>query len=135
MTIQWMNPVGLIGGIVAIVFGILVLVFPRSLNIVVGVYLLLAGIGLILMGGRVALPIGIVTVLLGVFILIFPTVLNYLVGVYLHEISRTPLLDAAAEVDLSKVPGTDTWTVTADNRSGADQWLMSLAICMNVAMM
>ena len=25
-----------------------------------------------------------------------------LVGVYLHEISRTPLLDAAEEVDLSK---------------------------------
>ncbi len=25
-----------------------------------------------------------------------------LVGVYLHEISKTPLLDAAAEVDLSK---------------------------------
>src|ERR1044072_2306767 len=45
-----------------------------------------------------------------------------LVGVYLHEISRTPLLDAAREVDLSKAIEADLYAgplvVTGEVRGG-----------------
>jgi hypothetical protein len=38
-------------------------------------------------------------------------------------------------INLSKKPGTDIWTVTADNPTDSYQWLISFAICMNIAMM
>ncbi|MFW6181163.1 MAG: DUF3096 domain-containing protein [Spirochaetota bacterium] len=83
MPVTWLKPFGLAGGIIALVFGILVLLFPRSLNVLVGIYLVIAAAGLIATGGRIALPVGIVSIVLGVLILIFPAALNYLVGVYL----------------------------------------------------
>lgn len=83
MSVNWLHPAGLAGGIIALVFGILVLLFPRSLNVLVGVYLVIAGAGLLVTGGKIAIPVGVVTILLGVLILIFPAALNYLVGLYL----------------------------------------------------
>jgi len=83
MSVNWLHPSGIAGGIIAIVFGILVLLFPRSLNVLVGIYLVIAGAGLLATGGRIALPVGIVSIVLGVLILVFPSALSYLVGVYL----------------------------------------------------
>lgn len=71
---------GLWAGIIAIVFGVVVMTFPRILNYLIGIFMLISGIGWLFGGSW--LP-GIVSILFGIIVLIFPTILNYLVGIYL----------------------------------------------------
>jgi uncharacterized membrane protein HdeD (DUF308 family) len=71
---------GLVWGIVAIVAGIVVLAFPRILNYLIGVYMIISGI-LWLLGGA-WIP-GILSLVVGIIVMIFPTILNYLLAAYL----------------------------------------------------
>jgi hypothetical protein len=71
---------GLIGGIVALIIGILILIFPRILNYLVGIGLIIFGILGILGGSWV---MGILSLVFGIVVMIFPRILNYLIGAYL----------------------------------------------------
>jgi hypothetical protein len=71
---------GLLAGIVAVVFGIVVLAVPRILNYIIAVLMIITGV-LWLAGGS-PLP-GIVSIIFGIVVIIFPNVLNYLVAAYL----------------------------------------------------
>jgi hypothetical protein len=71
---------GLVGGIIAILFGILILAFPRILNYLIGIALILGGISAIAAG---SVWMGLISLVFGIIILIFPRILNYLLGAYL----------------------------------------------------
>lgn len=71
---------GLVGGIIAILFGILILAFPRILNYLIGIALILGGISAIAAG---SMWMGLVSLVFGIVILVFPRILNYLLGAYL----------------------------------------------------
>jgi len=80
---------GLVGGVIAILFGILILAFPRILNYLVGIALLLGGIAGIMSGSL--LP-GILSIIFGIVVFIFPKILNYLVGIYFIIMALTMIL-------------------------------------------
>jgi uncharacterized membrane protein HdeD (DUF308 family) len=71
---------GLGAGIIAIALGVLVMLFPKIINYVIGVLFLLSGIFLLV--GQAWIP-GIISLAIGIVIFVFPKILNYLVGVYL----------------------------------------------------
>ena len=62
---------GQLTGIIAIIFGILVLAFPRILNYLIGLALVLGGISSIVAG---ALLPGILSLVFGIVIFIFPQI-------------------------------------------------------------
>jgi uncharacterized membrane protein HdeD (DUF308 family) len=77
------HPLGLYGGIIALVFGIVVLFFPRVPNYLIGIYLIVSGVASFIAGGTLLLMVGALSFVVGVLVMVFPTVLNYLVGIYL----------------------------------------------------
>jgi len=77
---------GLVGGIIALLFGILILAFPRILNYLVGIALILGGIGGIMAGSWL---VGIISLIFGIMVMIIPRILNYLVAIYLIIIGLT----------------------------------------------
>jgi hypothetical protein len=71
---------GVIGGVLSIIAGFIIFMFPRILNYIIGVFLLIAGILWLANGDPVP---GIVTLFFGILVVIFPVILNYLVAIYL----------------------------------------------------
>jgi hypothetical protein len=71
---------GLWGGIIAIILGVIVMIFPKILNYVVGVIFIASGVFLLF--GHAWLP-GVVSLIIGITVTIFPAILNYLAGIYL----------------------------------------------------
>ena len=67
-------------GIIAIIAGIIIIAFPRILNYVIGIFMVVVGIIWIIGGGW--LP-GVISIVVGIVVLLFPHILNYLVGIYL----------------------------------------------------
>lgn len=84
---------GLIIGIIAIVVGLIILIFPHILNYFIGG--LLIATGAIGIAGGSVLP-GIISIIIGIIILIFPHVINYLVGIYLVLLGVWFILAASA---------------------------------------
>jgi uncharacterized membrane protein HdeD (DUF308 family) len=68
-------------GVISIIIGIIVLVFPHIVNYLVGIYLILLGLWFIFAAS--SLIIGIVTIGVGIFVMFFPDILNFIFGIYL----------------------------------------------------
>ncbi len=71
-------------GILSLIFGIVVMIFPRILNYLVGVYLII--VGLITIFRHRVLPMislitGIIILVFGIIIMIFPAIINILIGI------------------------------------------------------
>lgn len=74
-----------IHAIVALVAGVVVLLWPRALNYAVAVYLLVVGaLGLLsFFGGRPLTTQSVIALVAGLLVLIRPNILSYVVGIYL----------------------------------------------------
>jgi uncharacterized membrane protein HdeD (DUF308 family) len=44
-----LDNLGLVGGIIALIFGILIMIFPKILNYLVGIFLILCGVGALIL--------------------------------------------------------------------------------------
>ena len=71
---------GLVAGIIAVAAGIIVMMFPRILNYIIAVLMILSGIGWI--ASSQWLP-GIASIAFGILVFFFPKIINYLVAAYL----------------------------------------------------
>ncbi len=71
---------GLIIGIIAIVAGIVIIIFPHILNYLIGIFMIASGAIWIAGGGFIP---GAVSIILGIIILVFPHIISSLVGIYL----------------------------------------------------
>ena len=63
----------LISGIIAIIIGVIILIFPRIINYLIGIGLILGGIASIVGGAWIP---GIISLIFGIIIMIFPRILN-----------------------------------------------------------
>ena len=88
---------GLGPGIVLVLIGILILIFPKIINYLIAAAMILAGIGWLAGGNPL---VGIVSILFGIVVFIFPTILNYIVAAYLVLIGIWLLINSAVIVGL-----------------------------------
>jgi len=81
--IGWIVAGSWLWGILAIAAGIVILIIPRILNYVVGVYLIILGLGQIFASGWALFPliVGALTLLFGIIVMVNPGVLNALVAI------------------------------------------------------
>jgi uncharacterized membrane protein HdeD (DUF308 family) len=80
----WLMPSLPVGGpalgIILIVIGIIIWIFPRIINYLIGAALVISGIMWILSGSWLW---GILSLVFGIIVFIFPRILNYIIGIYL----------------------------------------------------
>jgi len=70
-------------GILSLVFGIVVMIFPRILNYLIGAYLIIVGLWFIFTFGFAMVPLitGIIMLVFGIIVFIFPAIINVLIGI------------------------------------------------------
>jgi hypothetical protein len=77
--LTWLN--GLTAGIIAVILGIIVIVFPKILNYAIGAILVIFGTLWLISDQQWLL--GISSIAFGILVFIFPAILNYLVAAWL----------------------------------------------------